>query len=480
MSSALARHTLNTPTVATANGSASKTAPDETEANLSNLLVAYTDGQRAHSMERDSTGYSQTGLQTPYPHAFTDAHSEDSIADNTSAAQFTPHQEVRSNNNYSAVAPPTTSDFGPPFLPTLSRPANYPDHIQRTYQSASNHSSNSGGMAQPTSPSIPLADGRSTHQTPQIKSDQDVPIDPSIAASSPTYPAHGGQHSPYPQQDQMHFNYPATHPGGAMYTQPRPDWAGYGAGHAGHAGHPGHPGHQVHQGHAGHPGHHPASHNGMNYPVGGPSTASSTSMGRPQGHLSQIYSFVPIPGSQQTKRPRRRYEEIDRMYKCGYHGCEKAYGTLNHLNAHVTMQSHGNKRTPEEFKEIRKEWKARKKDEEQKRKEADSARSVAGPSSEIPHSEGPSSQVSYAPARSVQLPPIGGVTIGYQPGAQVPNQYQQQAQPPASAVQQLQQYGNGQPGMDHYGGYPASPYGAPNHMYNNSADQPQPEPKYEQ
>lgn len=60
-----------------------------------------------------------------------------------------------------------------------------------------------------------------------------------------------------------------------------------------------------------------------------------------------MYSFVPIPGAQQHKRPRRRYEEIERMYKCGWNGCEKAYGTLNHLNAHVTMQSHGIKRTPE-------------------------------------------------------------------------------------------------------------------------------------
>lgn len=56
---------------------------------------------------------------------------------------------------------------------------------------------------------------------------------------------------------------------------------------------------------------------------------------------------MPIPGSQQHKRPRRRYEEIERMYKCGWNGCEKAYGTLNHLNAHVTMQSHGQKRVPE-------------------------------------------------------------------------------------------------------------------------------------
>jgi hypothetical protein len=62
---------------------------------------------------------------------------------------------------------------------------------------------------------------------------------------------------------------------------------------------------------------------------------------------AQVYSFVPIPGAQQHKRPRRRYEEIERMYKCGWNGCEKAYGTLNHLNAHVTMQSHGTKRTPE-------------------------------------------------------------------------------------------------------------------------------------
>lgn len=56
---------------------------------------------------------------------------------------------------------------------------------------------------------------------------------------------------------------------------------------------------------------------------------------------------MPIPGTQQHKRPRRRYEEIERMYKCGWNGCEKAYGTLNHLNAHVTMQSHGAKRTPD-------------------------------------------------------------------------------------------------------------------------------------
>ena len=78
------------------------------------------------------------------------------------------------------------------------------------------------------------------------------------------------------------------------------------------------------------------------------SMMAGTNMVVQGGHpLSTVYSFVPIPGAQQHKRPRRRYEEIERMYKCGWNGCEKAYGTLNHLNAHVTMQSHGTKRTPE-------------------------------------------------------------------------------------------------------------------------------------
>jgi hypothetical protein len=67
----------------------------------------------------------------------------------------------------------------------------------------------------------------------------------------------------------------------------------------------------------------------------------------PHGSPGPYISFVPILGAQQHKRPRRRYEEIERMYKCGWNGCEKAYGTLNHLNAHVTAQSHGQKRTSE-------------------------------------------------------------------------------------------------------------------------------------
>jgi hypothetical protein len=61
--------------------------------------------------------------------------------------------------------------------------------------------------------------------------------------------------------------------------------------------------------------------------------------------LDKVYSFVPLP-SQPKKRARRRYDEIERMYCCNYPGCTKGYGTLNHLNAHITMQKHGPKRLP--------------------------------------------------------------------------------------------------------------------------------------
>ncbi|KAI9270207.1 hypothetical protein EDC94DRAFT_598434 [Helicostylum pulchrum] len=82
----------------------------------------------------------------------------------------------------------------------------------------------------------------------------------------------------------------------------------------------------------------------------------------------KIYSFVAIPGTNQKKRPRRRFDEIERLYHCNQTGCTKAYGTLNHLNAHVSMQKHGSKRHPSEFKEMRKEWRRQKKERETRKK----------------------------------------------------------------------------------------------------------------
>jgi hypothetical protein len=47
------------------------------------------------------------------------------------------------------------------------------------------------------------------------------------------------------------------------------------------------------------------------------------------------------------KRPRRQGDQIDRSrYICGWHGCAKAYGTLNHLNNHVLSVKHGPRHLP--------------------------------------------------------------------------------------------------------------------------------------
>lgn len=51
-------------------------------------------------------------------------------------------------------------------------------------------------------------------------------------------------------------------------------------------------------------------------------------------------------GGQRMRRPRRRADEVERLYKCIWNGCEKSYGTLSHLNDHVRLQRHGNKREP--------------------------------------------------------------------------------------------------------------------------------------
>ena len=54
----------------------------------------------------------------------------------------------------------------------------------------------------------------------------------------------------------------------------------------------------------------------------------------------KVYSFMPLETVFQQKRPRRKFHEIERLYQCNYHNCSKAYGTLNHLNAHISMQEH--------------------------------------------------------------------------------------------------------------------------------------------
>ncbi|KAJ9106097.1 hypothetical protein QFC21_001237 [Naganishia friedmannii] len=97
----------------------------------------------------------------------------------------------------------------------------------------------------------------------------------------------------------------------------------------------------------------------------GPGTGHSTTLAEAAAHQMAIddRGDDPLSGPAHKKRPRRKFDQIERLYLCGFEGCNKSYGTLNHLNAHVSMQKHGQKRRPEEFKEIRAAWRRRKKEE---------------------------------------------------------------------------------------------------------------------
>ncbi|KAF2673170.1 hypothetical protein BT63DRAFT_451202 [Microthyrium microscopicum] len=277
------------------------------------------------------------GRQSDYQQQGSNAHNQDTMGTETDSppAEHPAAQQYPQGQDHRA---PQSFDNLPP---QSARSGSFPEYIQpqRQQQYPQGQGPPSGGLAQPASPSMPLSNSAANSHTPDnMKSNQDMPIDPSIAAS-PTYPAHP-PYSPYSPEQMQHY-------AGAPGVYARPEWA-----HGHYQAGP------------------PIPHYGQPHSSGPPSAGLVSPVHRPPGAhpLSTVYSFVPIPGAQQHKRPRRRYEEIERMYKCGWQGCEKAYGTLNHLNAHVTMQSHGAKRTPEEFKEIRKEWKQKKKEEEQLRK----------------------------------------------------------------------------------------------------------------
>ncbi|OJD24537.1 hypothetical protein ACJ73_04102 [Blastomyces percursus] len=428
-------------------------------------------------MDRPASDYAQPGLHSPNP-TLAEPQSERPAAEQTPAAasgQYTSQPEARPATQYTTPAegrpsnisssntpqpdyglnPPAPAPPQPqqqqqqqhqaqaqpqpqaPPPPAARPPGPYPEYLTRQPQyhhAPHTQPGGAAGMAQATSPSLPLQTGQQSDQySPSSnKSDTAVPIDPSIAASSPTYPP---PYSPYNPQGHEMAQYPG-HPPPQMYG--RPDW----------------PPHQYGQ----HPHGLPGPYSSPGTTVGSASPAA-TAGPRP----GQVYSFVPIPGAQQHKRPRRRYEEIERMYKCGWNGCEKAYGTLNHLNAHVTMQSHGAKRTPEEFKEIRKEWKARKKEEENQRKAAEEReRAAAQANQQVDGSAAadPSQaaqSTSYPAGVRPQLPPIG-----YQPAdGQVPGQYGASAgaglvYPPS----------NGQMAAPYPpANYPHSPYGQGNQVY---------------
>jgi hypothetical protein len=65
-------------------------------------------------------------------------------------------------------------------------------------------------------------------------------------------------------------------------------------------------------------------------------------------------SDLSSPSSEKrNKRPRRKFHEVQRFYSCNYPGCDKAFGALNHLNAHVKFKNHGPRRSPREFSWVR-------------------------------------------------------------------------------------------------------------------------------
>ena len=107
-----------------------------------------------------------------------------------------------------------------------------------------------------------------------------------------------------------------------------------------------------------------------------------------------------------------------------------------------------------EFKEIRKEWKARKKEEENQRKADEERQRAASGTNQVDGqptdpAQTPTSQ-NYPPGVRPQLPPIGYAPAGGQVAGQYP-----------SGVEQMYQQGNGQV----YSGYPHSPYGQGQQMY---------------
>ena len=57
-------------------------------------------------------------------------------------------------------------------------------------------------------------------------------------------------------------------------------------------------------------------------------------------NLSQ-YTFVQENPGIKKKRQRRCPNEIERNYYCTWSSCNKAYGTLSHLNTHIKLQGHG-------------------------------------------------------------------------------------------------------------------------------------------
>lgn len=199
-------------------------AQNNNDSSLSAILASHLhQGQPQQPMDaRQQPEYPQSGLSSPYAN-YNGHQSEGTSADQASAVQYPAGQEYKPSNFSSSATP--DSSYGLP--PQSARSGSFPEYIQRSYADGQpqptryqpSAQGNHPGMAQTSSPSIPMADGQQPNghaSQHNLKSDGDVPIDPSIAQSSPSYPP-PHNYSPYPPQQEIPQY--AAHP---MYA--RPEW----------------------------------------------------------------------------------------------------------------------------------------------------------------------------------------------------------------------------------------------------------------
>ena len=65
----------------------------------------------------------------------------------------------------------------------------------------------------------------------------------------------------------------------------------------------------------------------------------------PDHPVNKTYSFDSLPGGVANNPPHPGCDKNEHLYQCSWTGCTKSYATLLRLNAHITMQRHGNRRT---------------------------------------------------------------------------------------------------------------------------------------
>lgn len=152
------------------------------------------------------------GLPSPFPSHYGDNRSAEPDAQHQQPAVHAYSQADQQRQTYALAATPTSDHSG---YPASARSGSFPQNYV------------AGSMAQHSS-SLNLQDEAvAAHPEPhddaqQLKSDPDVPIDPSMQAQqSPT------QYAGYSQQMYGHADHGQQYGHQAGWSQPRPDWAGY-------------------------------------------------------------------------------------------------------------------------------------------------------------------------------------------------------------------------------------------------------------